>query len=445
MKTYKPQHRISMAAILLLFCCLHTSNATLSAHVADAVFAIQPDNVKYLRYLRYENTFDTATVSYTFGEIRLMYNGQVQKIPLSTFSGELKAITGAMTQGEDATLLPLGTSTTFTIPSDHPAEVAFYREMAGYVPCGTLRPGEPGGGSGTWEDNHWAVGAGRIPDVTEWVLHIVRASDDKVVGTLDSVGVRPNPSTIFANYYGTTPGRMNHVRTIPSGLAGTTVYLRVSPRRYGPTPLGMALNKMTSWVSFSTLFEYTPTARTLCTDEDIAYIQDKYFSELLSFTDSTMLATGTTPNLYFTTHNKAQSAIYRQRYMIDTVINNTPRIFEKDSLTFASEYWSTPLVKSSAGEAHNRLGSSLYIGSITPNPVAGSAVAVSFAGPFPTSRCTLELYAADGRKVGELWSGIASAQPLDINLGRLEHGTYFLVLCNANGLRVDARKMMVGR
>lgn len=435
---------VRFLTIVFLFCGSACPAQTVSTHVQDAVFSIRPGSEQYLRYLRYENLFDTATVACTFGEIRLIAGSSIRYIPLSTFAGELKVTTGATGQGEDPVLLPLGTSKPFTIPAEAGVQIGFYRDMEAYIPCGTDRSGPSGGGSGTWEDNHWAVGAGRVQDRTEWVVQIVRADNDKVVGTLDSVGVLPNPATMTVQRYGTIPDRTNHVRPVPSALAGTTVYLRVSPRRYGPTPFGLALNKITSWLSLSTMFEYAPTGKLRCTDADVKYLQNAYFDELLAFTDSTMLATGNTPDVSFITHDSTQSAVYQQRYMTDTVIRDMKLLVVKDSLTFALEYWGTPLVTTGVGPARNRLGSTIYIRNIVPNPTSGNSVQIEFAG-IPESAVTLDLYDANGKKAGTLWSGLPTGLVLDLPLGDYRSGMYFLVLTNSNGTRIDAKKLVVRR
>src|SRR5690606_13444254 len=62
--------------------------AQADCHIDKAVYDVTPQDERYLEYLRYENRFDSAAVSYTLGEVRLTQNGQEQKITLRSFANE---------------------------------------------------------------------------------------------------------------------------------------------------------------------------------------------------------------------------------------------------------------------------------------------------------------------------------------------------------------------
>ncbi len=81
-----------------------------------------------------------------------------------------------------------------------------------------------------------------------------------------------------------------------------------------------------------------------------------------------------------------------------------------------------------------------------PNPVPGNEVEIYFAGSaIPALRMTVDVYSSAGKKIGMLWSGVPSEQPVRINTEQLGSDVYFLVLSDANGVRADARKMIVNK
>lgn len=421
--------------------------AQADCHIDKAVYDVTPQDERYLEYLRYENRFDSAAVSYTFGEVRLTHNGQEQKITLRSFANEFRRHDGDTVQGIDPVLLVLGRTESFEISSGD--TVRFHRELSAYAlrcdPKG--RSGGSRGQTGTWTDYYWFTGANQIPDKTEFVLEIVRESDDAVLGTLDSVVVLPNPATTWAPRYGTQPDNLNHVRSVPTGLQPQTkVYLRVSPRRFGPTPLGIVMNKISSWVSLSTLFERTPTGKLQCTHADFDSLRTILFQKIIAFTDSTMLATGHIPdNGKRMTLTSAQRAAYNQRYLIlDTMIAGRSLYHEKDSATFAAQYWGNtlPPLKSGSLLPPGQSVASPAIVSITPNPVVGTTVQVALRAP-PDIPLQLELYDIGGRRVLQLWSGNATGGVLDLDIDKVYSGTYMLVLSTQDGSRLDARQIVV--
>lgn len=432
--------------LLVAMLSIHGGSATAQTdcNIHEAVLDVTLQDERYLEYLRYENRFDSATVSYTFGEVRLTHNGKEQRILLTSFANEFRKNEGDTSQGVDKVLQALGRTEPFQLSSGD--NVQFYRELSAYAPCGRIgERGSGGGQTGNWTDGHWVCGVNRIMDQTEFVLQIVRESDDIVVGTLDSVLVMPNPTTRWAPRYGTDPDALNHIRSVNIGSVapGTTVYLRVSPRRVGPTPLGMLMNKIDSWVSLSTLYERSPTGISRCKAADFDSLQSILVQKIFAFADSSMLTSGRLPyNGRQVTLGAAGKALYNRRYLvIDTIIEGRTLYHVKDSATFATQYWNNSLyAKSGVSDLYN----SIAIRSVTPNPVSGTTVGVSLDAPSGTP-LQLELYDIAGRKVLQLWTGNSIAGTIELDIENVYNGAYMLVLSTSDGTRLDAKQLVVQR
>jgi hypothetical protein len=409
-----------------------------------AVLDVTLEDERYLEYLCYENRFDSATVSYTFGEVRLIHDGKERKILLTSFADEFRKHEGDTSQGVDKVLQALGRTETFQISNGD--NVQFYRELRAQAPCNFGDgKGSGGGQNGNWTDGYWFVGTNRILDRTEFVLQIVRESDGVILGILDSVLVLPNPATRWAPRYGTDPDALNHTRSVNIGSIpqGTPVYLRVSPRRFGPTPLGMLMNKIDSWVSLSTLYERGPTGISRCKAADFDSLKSMLVQKVIAFADSSMLTTGRLPyNGRQVTLGAAGRALYNQRYLvIDTIVEGRTLYHVKDSATFATQYWNNSLYsRSGTPNPYN----SVAITSVTPNPVSGTAVGVTISAPSGAS-LQLELYDIAGRKILQLWSGNTTEGTIEVDTEKVYNGTYMLVLSTSDGTRLDAAQLVVQR
>lgn len=413
-------------------------------NIDEAVLDVTLQDERYLEYLCYENRFDSARVGYTFGEVRLIHNGKEQRILLTSFDNEFRKHEGDTSQGVDKVLQALGRTETFQISNGD--NVRFYRELSAYAPCGhTGERGSGGGQTGGWTDGHWVCGVNRIMDQTEFVLQIVRASDDAVLGALDSVLVMPNPTTRWAPRYGTDPDALNHTRSVNISTVEqeTAVYLRISPRRFGSTPLGMLMNKIDSWVSLSTLYERSPTGISRCKAVDFDSLKSMLVQKIIAFADSSMLISGRLPyNGRQVTLGAAGRALYNQRYLvIDTVIEGRTLYHVKDSATFAAQYWNNSWYsKSGTSNPYN----SIVIVSITPNPVGGASVGIRLKAPSGTS-LQLELYDIAGRKLRQLWFGNNIDGTIELDTEHIYNGTYMLVLSTTDGTRLDAKQLVVQR
>jgi hypothetical protein len=444
----------SLYYLLLILCinCIQSGSMYAGTNIDNAVFSIRPNNVDYLRYLHIQNQFDSAIVGYTIGEFRIISSGNESKIALSSFPNEFTDIEGDSTIGIDPILLPLTRTASFTLPSS--GEVKFYRElMVTGIPCNTeYKGGSTGGGTGGWQDAHWIIGSHKILDQTEFVVEIIRESDNTIIGTIDSVGVLPNPATKLALRYGTEPDSINHHCLLPSGYGGTKVYLRVSPRRNGPTPYGLVMRKITSWVSLSTLFERSPTSILKCSHSDLDTLRTRYVNEVIDYSDSVKLATGSLPgNFKLFLQDSVHTAAYLNRYYVDSsytdsTYGNIRAWEEKDSLQFATEYYSSPiltLVKSQTAEIQLQAS----IESISPNPITDdkALVKINVIDNQNVINSALVLYSYAGNKIATLWSGSLRDETISVSLKQYNNGVYFLFLENYDGKQIDKIKLIINR
>lgn len=267
---------------------------------SDAVFAIYPEDIEYLRYIEIWNSFDTISVRYTVGEFRVVKGQQVTKLPLlSTLSNGERWIQGQSEQGEDQILLQHSKTANFKYQTG--SSIKFFRAMRVHRPCWISKsdlPSEDVLLSYARADQHWIVGKNRIHDDSEWVIQLVRASDNQVLAIIDSVGILRNSDTIMALRYGTGHTEMNHLRHLPDEWANTVVYLRISTRRFGSTPYGMVMNFENEMMNMSLFMDYCDRYPLSCKckeQSDYDYLLDRYLEELIRYCDSVKLATGFLP------------------------------------------------------------------------------------------------------------------------------------------------------
>lgn len=279
------------SSIALLFLTLFANTLHSECDYANAVFAVGSD-AHYLKYYNYMNQFDTAWVSYRIGEYRILNNGHTTKINIRTnFIPDSNWRQGASVNGEDSILLNSNGSEYFTYPLN--SQLKYFREMSKGVPCWIPNEKRPSindveAECQTWQDYKWVTGKNMILDDSEWVLQLVKASDNSVLSVLDSVGINRNPSTVLAQRYGFNNTKMNHTIDLPNDYADTNVYLRVSARRVGPTPYGMVLSIYRVPISLSSFCEYIDS---ICIVTDIEYdsLNSLYFDKIIEYCDSLKL------------------------------------------------------------------------------------------------------------------------------------------------------------
>jgi hypothetical protein len=245
---------ISLLASVVIGCI------TIPSASAQYIFDVTPELNRYLWYHQVINAFDHAIVSYDVGEFRLntasgssLILTRVSQTDFAT-GGEGPARSGSDQTGIDHALSAQATTRAFTVPSVG-GSVSFVRVLQASS-CEDIAS-NPNGGTGeqgtyTPRDQQYLAGRGRILDTSEFVIQVVDATNGTVYGTIDSVGLLPNPTTDVAQRYGTSPDQALRVACpLPTEASGNTVILRVSIRRYGSSPRGMVLRRVHNGISLS--------------------------------------------------------------------------------------------------------------------------------------------------------------------------------------------------
>jgi len=253
--------RAIVAAVLLV---LLGQRADLSC-APDTLFLYKNENVPFLRYLQCTNTLSGATVVYRLGELGLKNSTASRRISFADsaiLSQEF--VQNGSGAGVQSSLLPFLKSNSFTIGSTEDT-LLFYREIS-VAAMDTL-----GNTTSNW----------RLDDKSEFVLRLIRKSNDSVLAIIDSVGLDSTATvsdTVSA--YGVNVDVWCLKKYIPSPHRGIEVYLQLVPKRWGSTPYGM--------VATSSLLEFSQSAYRNCgyTVQDSAgakHFRDRRWSEIMSY------------------------------------------------------------------------------------------------------------------------------------------------------------------
>jgi len=210
--------RIALAAIVM-------SCPAFSA--ADTLFLMRDGDAPYLRYLSsVVNRYDRASVIYTLGEIELVGPKASRRVAFDdSVLVAREGMLNANMQGVQRDLLPYARSHVFVLDASE-TTITFFRSLS-MSNVDTLLQ---------------RTSAWRCPDRTEYAIRLVRAQDDSVLAVVDSVGI---DSTLTASNalktYGTHVDRWCREYTVAAQHRGIPVYLQLVPKRWGPTPNGVAL------------------------------------------------------------------------------------------------------------------------------------------------------------------------------------------------------------
>ncbi|MBI3258112.1 MAG: T9SS type A sorting domain-containing protein [Ignavibacteriae bacterium] len=440
-----------MKELIMFTVTFLVSVTSLLAQWGTPVFRIKPDDVNYLRYFYYRNNFDSAFVTYSFGEVKVSSGSGWNRLYLSSALKMNEQKQGEQGQGENTQLLQYSRSEHFIMPDS--GQISYYRELSvSPSPCGIFIDDGGSGGAGDGLGHAWLVGQNKITDKTEFVVQLIRASDSVVLAVLDSVGVKQNPLSNYAPYYGTTPNHFKTIRVLPQGYGNTEAYLQVSPRRYGPTPYGIDMKMYSSWISNSTIFERDDTTQVWgLTPAQNKIIDQQYFAQILSYYDSVKTATGHLPyegaELLFSSDSLGQ--IFDNRYY-DQHTEPNGRVYYTEKSGFSKNASNEPersSVKNGIVCANNicKLRDA-QIESVMPNPSSGNTQ-ISITAYKEMSNVAIEIYTIGGQKIGRIWSGLLlkGTNTISVNMSDYSNGTYGVYCNNQNGETVDFDRIIIVR
>lgn len=239
-----------MKHIILFLVLMMTGHDFLYAQTStidfkNLIYSVRPDDQRFLRYLYLSNNMGTSYVGYRCGEFTLQKsNNTRQRIHLAHTLKIRQSMRCDSTHGISMNVYPYTRTMAFIVPSDG-GNINFYRTLGLMIPCNS-----EGNVTNNWDyedtlhyaDNKqwWALGAGTVLDRMEFVIEMYNANTNTKCGSFDSIGIMPNSTSKYAIPYGN--GNSNaymHTYSLPAHLYGDTIYLQISPRRWGPTPYGM--------------------------------------------------------------------------------------------------------------------------------------------------------------------------------------------------------------
>lgn len=223
---------------------------------SKALLGITPENSRFLWYFHFFNVFDSVDVEATYGEFQIVRNNEMRKVNFKIdqfFESNNWRILGQEEVGEDRILS--GVARTEPFVYDSASKLQFFRLLTAGISCSATPPIDTNANK-IQDAPFWVGYVGVVLDTSEWVVQLMDKETERVLASLDSVGISTNYNSPYANVYGTNP-RITKVEVdLPDEFAGREVYLRISTRRYGPTPLGMWVYVTPSKFSLSTFYDY---------------------------------------------------------------------------------------------------------------------------------------------------------------------------------------------
>lgn len=407
-------------SLLLFFVCCA------SAFSQELFFNYRVEDRPFLHYYSMWNQFDSSAVMFRFGEVHFVNERLRKNLHLSLAFPDRINIQDGGIEGVSAKLQGMARTENFTIPGA--GEIRWFGQLQSFkTPCDL---------SGKRDEPNKPFPSWGIVDRTEFVVQLVDAATNSVLAVLDSVGVSPTtPSgSPVDTRYGEHVEQVKRSATIPASYAGKQVYVRVSPRRYGPTAYGLAITRFDSW--FNLTAEWDETGANQLPISFVDSLRSVWLAGLITYCDSVKAETGWLPDLHHITFAKRSGLpIYQNRYF-------NPQVDATGDTAWV-EKRTLPLGKRSAGATMGIAG----IKSIAPNPVAGESVDITLISGFDAGY-QLELLSTDGRRLGILWRGSLNRGRAELTIPipkNLANGTYLLLLEQDTGERVHEKTFVIAR
>lgn len=453
-------YRISLLRLSSLFritivACLLTAviSVDMYAQLSNTFFGVRPENHRFLRYNYIENEFDSSVVLLICGEFTVTHSSTTQRVNLEYLPSSVIK-TGSSTAGIDTQLAAFARTESFIAPASS-MDISFYREMSvSALPCDSwVGSGSSGGGGGSPYDRYWGIGTGKVPEQTEFVLQLVRTSDDVVLAVIDSVGVTANSTTAVVPYYGTNPNDLSPTKTIsisPSDV-GKNVYIRISPRRYGSTPLGMRMRQISSWFNWSAAFQRnTSGGFFLIPSSQKDSSNQLYFDEVIAYCDSVKTATGQLPENIggIVLLTSEQDSIFRDKYFIKKTAPNSAIYYEEKGVIssqgplYPKRSYSMP---QETGGIATYEGSMVRLLSASPQPAHDETFRIQVECKTTSIPVSIHLLPYVSGTTRIVWEGVLSEGRQDIVVHRegLAAGVYYLSLHNAVGEPLSTMKILL--
>ena len=242
----------------------------------EIMVSITRSDRAWLTYANVVNAFDSASVGYVFGEIRVLQSSKSRlRVSLTPRSGYTNTYTGQSVSGYDSELSRQLETDPFVAREGD--SIRFFREVSVWMPCVGDYSSDPFSSSdmaavaANPRLRYFGLGAVEsILDDSRWCVRLVDAINGEVLATLDSVGIGPNVSSRVAVPYGTEPLETVRTVSLPASSVGRRVRLRVDVYRVGATPVGMTLRFVSHHYSLSSIRSYASDGSRVVRTDDAA-------------------------------------------------------------------------------------------------------------------------------------------------------------------------------
>jgi len=401
------------------------------------IFAVWPADCDWLRYVNYDVEYDYARVLYVFGEVKVIRGDNTSRVVISHAIREDTVINGTESRGDHQELASFSRTENFVIPSH--GSVSFYR----FLKTKCVRFDK------TILDINVAIrSAWDITDTTQFVVYLVRASDNAILSTLDSVGTfAKTPKDTGDMRFGTRPRSAIINCALPERDAGTMAYLEIMPAWYGaptsrcfasPTK-GISLDIHGGGISYSSLYNSSGN-KVLPSDNTMAEWNAIKDSAIYAYTDSVYTATGgcfpAFRGIGFDSDAQYDRYFAHFHCVRDTFFNGTfgdwinPKCHGKK-----------PVENSVVNLAINDNFSITQIKVDEDNKSLQLVIHATYAVPY----AKVEVFSASGTSYGTVWKGDLSGNETLCNnpLPAMPSGTYFIKIYDGMGYVVAASKFII--
>ncbi len=435
---------------IFILCFLLLTKLSIShsqCNFEDAIFNITPGDRDYLRYFYFMNRFESATVEYWAGEFRICSHGDEERILVKKMIPDERntLIKGDSIQGEDQKLIKYTRTDDFIIPDG--GEIRFFRMIAALSHCSGSFPEVPEEGYPGRIDYFWHVGKGNILDKTEFVIKLKDSKTGSDLISIDSVGIDTVSTNHLAARYGTNPDMVNHTFKIPENYWGDSVYIQVSPRRWGSTPFGMPFRVFWMWISQSSIAGFDTAGiynkMTICDSAEFELLRNIYFAELIDYCDNNRTSSGFLPDaVHFKILNENQDSIFQERYYELQMKTDSTRIYKEIRDTSGQK---KPPYKPQLLSLRNIPANSAKIQDVRPLP-AESASEITIFNTQPGKNYAISVMDIEGNIIKDLWRGILiNGEKIEADLSGINSGFYLLLLRDDGNSVFDYRKLTVDK
>lgn len=380
----------------------------------------------YFRYNFYSNELDSCIVRCMIGEFNAVSASAIIRLPLN-FIAEDVFINGDTNQGVNQNLADTSTTSPFIIPASA-MTLSYFKYMnvnSKPIGSGNFRNHIESANS---YDEYWNIGTGKNSERVEFVIELIDARTKNRICIIDSFGVLPNPASPVIQRYGANADQFYTSISLSGLPVGDTVKVRIIPKRWGPTPFGLALGQdYLSGNHSATVANVNGKIETITT-QYADTLKLMYWYAIRDYYDSIITATGKLPQ-----HLLDPPLGYEQQYF--------SRYYDSVGVTNYGNIYQTKyqlLAKLAVGGTDENTNSdisptSLVITSVIPLPSSGGLITV-IVNNTGESPITIQpaIYDLSGNKIEcNSWHNSTLTKgfnTLTFNVKDVASGTYNIIL-----------------